>query len=67
MEIFEDVNSERWVNFERNSGTTTYNMYQFVLQILRSIGRRTPQRRRLLDMDNLLAHKNRVILGLTVE
>ena len=67
MDISGHRDGERWVDFERKSGTTTHDTYQFVLRILRSIGRGTPQRRRLFTMDNLLAHKNRIVLGLIVE
>ena len=67
MAISGHRDGERWVDFERKSGTTTHDTYQFVLRILRSIGRGTPQRRRLFTMDNLLAHKNRIVLGLIVE
>jgi len=45
MAISRHHDGEKWVDFERKSGTTTHDTFQFVLRILRSIRRGTPQRR----------------------
>lgn len=42
MAISGYCNNERYVDFEKKLGTTTHSTYQFVLCILRSIGRDTP-------------------------
>ena len=52
---------------EQQAGTTVNDMYDFILRILESIERGTPQRRRLFTMDNLLAHRNRAVTGLILE
>ena len=56
-----------WLDFEQKAGTAINNTYDFVLQIPRSTGRGTPQRRRLFTVDNLLTHKSRVVVGLNLE
>jgi hypothetical protein len=52
------LDGRRWLDFERKSGTTVKEFYDFVLRILTSIGHATPNSQRLFTMDNLLAHKN---------
>jgi len=64
LAIYGDPAGERWLDFERKAGKTVEDCYQFILAILISIGRGTPLRRRMFTMDNLLAHKNRVVIDL---
>ena len=67
LAISGDIAGERWLDFERKAGTTVNDCYEFILVILVSIGRGTAQRRRLFTMDNLLAHKNRAVIGLILQ
>ena len=64
MAIAGDINGDRWVDFDQRAGTTVRNFYDFILRILETIRRGTAQRRRMFTMDNLIAHKNPVILQL---
>ena len=62
MAIAGNINGDHWVDFDQRAGTTVRNFYDFFLHILQTIGRGTVQRRRLITMDNLVAHKNPVML-----
>ena len=64
LAILGDPAGERWVDFEEKAGTTVEDCYNFILAILQSIGRGTRLRRRLFTMDNLLAHKNQIVIQL---
>ena len=67
MAISGGLDGRRWLDFERKSGTTVADFYDFILRILTTIGHATPNSRRLFTMDNLLAHKNRVVIALIHE
>jgi hypothetical protein len=64
MGISGDPNGDRWLDFERKSGTSVDDFYDFVHRILVSIGRGSHIRRRMFTMDNLLAHKNCAVIQL---
>ena len=55
-----------WLGFEKKSGATTPDYYNFIRRIIEIIGPGTPQQRRLITMDILLAHKNPTVIRLIV-
>ena len=67
MSTSSDPAGERWVDFEQKTGTTVLDFYQFVEQIIDSIGDGTPARRRCFTMDNLAAHRNRMVVQLIID
>ena len=64
MAISGDEDGDRWLDFEKKSGTTVTDCYDFIRRIIEDIGPGTQERRRLFTMDNLLAHKNIAVIGL---
>ena len=64
MAISGDEDGDRWLDFEKKSGTTVTDCYDFIRRIIEDIGPGTQERRRLFTMDNLLAHKNQIVIQL---
>ena len=67
MAISGDEDGDRWLDFEKKSGTTVTDFYILIVGIIDDIGPGTPLRRRCFTFDNLLAHKNPAILNLIVD
>ena len=66
LSISGGIDGELRVDLEQNTGITVSDCYNFINMILVSIGCGTPRRRMLFTMDNLLAHKNRAVIGLVI-
>jgi len=59
------IGGRRWVHIRPgHSGTTIFDFYYFIHDVIQDLGPGTPQRRYCFILDNLIVHKNPLVLWL---